>query len=114
KNFTGKFNWETSFNISKYNNRWLERSPYDALSSFQHADDRNDIIYGWETNGIIKTSADKPSYMPNARLGNVIYVDQNKDGVLDIKDVVVLGYSTPKWSWGLGNRFAFMNFDLDV
>jgi TonB-linked SusC/RagA family outer membrane protein len=113
-NFQGKFRWETSFNIATYNNRWLERSPYDALSVFAKTDDRTDIIYGWETNGIIKTIADRPSYMPNARLGNVIYVDQNKDNVLDIKDVVVLGYSTPKWSFGLGNRFTFMNFDLDV
>ncbi len=114
KNFERKFRWETSFNISTYNNRWLERSPYDALSAFQHTDDRTDIVYGWKTNGIIKAAADKPSYMPNARLGNVIYVDQNKDNVLDIKDVVVLGYSTPKWSFGLGNRFSYMNFDLDV
>src|SRR6185503_171774 len=37
-----------------------------------------------------------------------------KDGVLNINDVVVLGYSTPKWSFGLGNRFSYMNFDLDV
>jgi hypothetical protein len=28
--------------------------------------------------------------------------------------VVVLGYSTPKWSFGLGNRLAYKNFDLDV
>ncbi len=34
KNFERKFRWETSFNISTYNNRWLERSPYDALSAF--------------------------------------------------------------------------------
>lgn len=114
KNFTGKFAWETSFNISTYNNRWLERSPYDALNAFQRVDDRTDIVYGWETNGIIQEIADRPSYMPNARLGNVIYVDQNKDNVLDVNDVVVLGYSVPKWSFGLGNRFSFMNFDLDI
>ncbi|MEI9945341.1 MAG: SusC/RagA family TonB-linked outer membrane protein [Chitinophagaceae bacterium] len=115
KNFTGKnFNWETSFNISTYSNRWLERSPYDALNAFQKVDDRTDIVYGWETNGILQNIANKPSYMPNARLGNVIYVDQNKDNILDIKDVVVLGYSTPKWAFGLDNRFSYMNFDLDL
>jgi TonB-linked SusC/RagA family outer membrane protein len=114
KNLERKIRWETSFNISTFNDRWLKRSPYDALSPFQSVDERTDINYGWETNGIIKTAADKPSYMPNARLGNVIYVDQNKDNVLDIKDVVILGYSTPKWNFGLGNRFSYMNFDLDV
>jgi hypothetical protein len=84
------------------------------LSAFQHADDRTDIVYGWETNGIVKSAADKPSYMPNARPGNVIYVDQNKDNTLNLDDVVVLGYSTPKWSLGLGNRLSYKNFDLDI
>jgi TonB-dependent starch-binding outer membrane protein SusC len=114
KNLTGNFRWETSFNISTYNTRWLERSPYDALNSFQKTDDRTDIVYGWETSGIIQTIADRPSYMPMGRLGNVIYVNQNKDNLLNSEDVVVLGYTTPKWSFGLGNRFAFKNFDLDV
>jgi len=114
KNIVGKFWWETSFNISTYTNHWLTRSPYDALSAFQHADDRTDIVYGWQTNGIVKTTADVPAYMPNARLGNVIYVNQNKDNVLDQNDVVVLGYSNPKWSFGLDNRFTFKNFDFDV
>jgi TonB-linked SusC/RagA family outer membrane protein len=113
-NTQGKLRWETSFNISTYNNRWLKRSSYDALSAFQKADDRTDIVYGWQTRGIVKTAADIPSYMPNARLGNVIYVDQNKDNQLNLGDVVVLGYSTPKWSFGLGNRLAYKNFDLDV
>lgn len=113
-NYQGKFHWETSFNISTYNNRWLSRSPYDALSAFQQADDRTDIVYGWRTNGILTSAGNKPAFMPNARLGNVIYVDQNGDNVLDIKDVVLLGYTTPKWSYGLGNRFSYMNFDLDV
>ena len=115
KNFTGKkFRWETSFNISTYNNRWLERSPYDVLNSFQKTEDRTDIVYGWQTNGIIQTVDKKPSYMPNGRLGNVIYIDQNNDNALNAGDVVVLGYTTPKWALGLDNRVSFMNFDFDI
>jgi TonB-dependent starch-binding outer membrane protein SusC len=109
-----KFRWETSFNISNYNNRWLKRSPYTALQPYQNATDRTDVVYGWKTNGIIQSAATRPAYMPNGRLGNIIYVDQNKDNLLNVQDVVKLGYSTPKWSFGLGNRFSFMNFDLDV
>ena len=113
-NFQGKFRWETSFNISNYKSHWLERNPYYVLRPWEKATDRLDIVYGWKTNGIIKTTADIPSYMPDARLGNVIYVNQNKDNALDAKDVVVLGYATPKWNFGLGNRFSYMNFDLDI
>jgi TonB-linked SusC/RagA family outer membrane protein len=113
-NFQGRFRWESSFNISTYKTHWLKRSPYTALQPYQHANDRTDVVYGWETNGIIQDAANKPSDMPNGRLGNVIYVDQNKDNILDVKDVVKLGYSAPKWNYGLDNRFSFMNFDLDV
>jgi hypothetical protein len=114
KNLVGKFRWETSFNISNYKIRWTERSPYVALQPYQNAGDRTDIIYGWQTAGIIKSIADRPSYMPNARLGNVIYVDQNKDNVLDVKDVVKLGNSTPSWIFGLGNRFSYKGFDFSI
>jgi TonB-linked SusC/RagA family outer membrane protein len=114
KNITGAFRWETLLNISKYRNRWLERSPYDVLNVYQHADDRTDIVYGWKTNGIIRQTSDKPSYMPNARLGNQIFVDQGKDGKLDANDVVALGYRDPKWIFGLGNSFSYKNFDLNI
>jgi TonB-dependent starch-binding outer membrane protein SusC len=113
-NFKGKFRWESSLNLSTYNNRWLKRSPYDALNVYQRADDRTDKVYGWKTAGILQTASGKPAHMPNARLGNVIYVDQNQDNVLDIKDVVVLGYTSPKLIFGLSNRFYYSNFDLDV
>lgn len=114
KNITGPIRWETSFNISKYRNRWLARSIYDVLNTYQNADDRTDVVYGWRTNGIIKETKDKPSYMPNAKPGNVIYADQNNDGKLDVNDVVALGYRDPKWILGLGNTFSYKNFDLNV
>ncbi|MEO8405099.1 MAG: SusC/RagA family TonB-linked outer membrane protein [Chitinophagaceae bacterium] len=114
KNTTGPLKWETSFNISTYKNNWQERSPYVALQPYQQAQDRLDVTYGWQTNGIIKEIKDRPSYMPNAKLGNVIYVDQNNDGVLDVKDVVALGNRDPKWIFGMANRLSFKNFDLNI
>jgi hypothetical protein len=52
--------------------------------------------------------------MPNAKVGNLIYLDQNKDGKLDINDVVKLGNPDPKFSLGFGNTFTYKNFDLYV
>ncbi|ETZ19215.1 hypothetical protein N824_10765 [Pedobacter sp. V48] len=114
KNTTGKLRWETLFNISQYRNRWLKRSPYDVLNIYQKKDDRLDVVYGWQTDGIIQNAEGRPSYMPDARLGNVRYIDQNSDGKLDVKDVVKLGYRDPKWILGLGNTLSFKNFDLNV
>jgi TonB-linked SusC/RagA family outer membrane protein len=114
-NLPGAFRWESAFNIATYKTHWLERNPYNALQPYQHADDRTDIVYGWKTNGIIQGAAGIPAYMANAKPGNIIYQDlQDKDGKLDVNDVVRLGYTTPKWSFGLDNRFNFKNFDLDI
>ncbi len=110
----GLLEWETSFNISTYNNRWLERSPYITLQSYEKNDDRTDAVYGWRTQGILRNASERPSYMPNARPGNLIYEDTNDDGVLDVQDVVLLGYANPKWLLGLGNRFTYKGFDLDI
>jgi TonB-dependent starch-binding outer membrane protein SusC len=114
KNFTGDFSWETSFNISNFKRRWIERNPYYVLRPWESATDRLDVIYGWRTNGVLQSNTDKPDYMPDARLGNMIYVDNNGDKKLNADDVVVLGYANPKWSFGLDNRFAYKNFDLDI
>lgn len=114
QNVQGALGWETTLNVSTYNNRWLERNPYITLQPYEKTQDRTDAVYGWRTLGILTSDSERPSYMPNARLGNIIYDDVNADGVLDVKDVVLLGYSSPKWLFGVGNRFTFRGFDLDV
>ena len=52
--------------------------------------------------------------MPNANLGNMIFVDQNNDNKLDAADVVQLGNRDPKWILGLGNTVSYKKFDLNV
>jgi TonB-dependent starch-binding outer membrane protein SusC len=114
KNIQGAFTWETNFNISNYVNRWTKRNPYQQLAPYEHANDRTDVIYGWQTGGIIKSLSNLPADMPKGTLGNLMYKDQNKDGALDASDVVRLGYGQPAWSFGFSNRFSYRNFDLNV
>jgi len=51
--------------------------------------------------------------MPNAHPGNIYYVDQNNDNVLNGQDVVLLGQWDPAWNIGLANTFRYGNFDLN-
>ena len=108
------FNWETTFNISYFKANWVERNPEVSLASYIGEKDEIDAIYGWMTDGIITSEDEIPSYMPNANIGNVKYVDVNGDGVLDSSDVVKLGNSTPRWYLGFGNTFSWKNFDLNI
>ena len=108
------FRWSTDFNVSHFSRDWVERNPLVSLPGYSSNHDPIDAIYGWQTMGIIRTAADKPSYMPNANVGNLIYRDQNGDGVLDASDVVLLGDSTPRWTLGFGNSVTFHNFDINA
>jgi TonB-linked SusC/RagA family outer membrane protein len=110
----GDFKWSTNFNISTYKNYWVQRNPSVTLASYIGYNDPIREVYGWQTNGIIHNTSEIPSYMPNAKLGNIIYIDQNHDGKLDINDVVKLGNPDPKFSLGMGNTFTYKNFDLYV
>ena len=105
--------WESSFNLSYFKANWVKRNPQVALAEYIGEKDDLDAIYGWKTDGIITSKEDIPSYMPNANVGNVKYVDLNKDGVLDSKDVVKLGNKTPRWFAGLGNTFSYKGVDLN-
>ncbi|HEX6069428.1 MAG TPA: SusC/RagA family TonB-linked outer membrane protein [Longimicrobiaceae bacterium] len=111
---TDQIDWSTDFNVSRYRGYWLERNPQVALAPYVEEHAALDAIYGWETDGIIRSEADRPVHMPDANLGNLRYVDQNGDGELDQMDVIILGNSTPRWNVGLGNRLGIGNFDLSV
>lgn len=106
------FRWSSDFNVSHFSRDWLERNRLVPLQPYVSDHDPIDAIYGWQTIGLVRTAADKPAYMPTANVGNLIYRDQNGDGLLDEKDVVLLGVSTPRWSVGFGNSITFRNFDI--
>ena len=113
-NLTSKMlKWETTFNLSYFKTNWVKRNPEVALPDYVGEKDELDAIYGWKTDGIITSKEDIPSYMPDAAMGNVKYMDVVADGVLDSKDVVKLGNSTPRWFAGLGNTFSYKGFDLN-
>jgi TonB-linked SusC/RagA family outer membrane protein len=110
---SSKFKWSTDLSLAHYKVYWVERNPDETLPSYVGKNDEIHAVYGWETDGIIKSDADRPSYMPDAYLGTIRYVDQNGDGLLDENDVVQIGNIDPKWSVGFGNTLTFVGFDLN-
>ena len=72
-------------------------------------------FYGLQVAGIFQTPAEVTgSAQPNAKAGDFKYVDQNKDGVIDGKDRVVLGNPNPKYSFGLNTTWNYKAFDLTI
>lgn len=108
-------------NVSHNRSKWVERNPEVAISPW--LDEKDDIspIYGWKTNGIFHSLEEIQAYtsngkvlQPDAKPGNLKYVDVNGDGVMDDGDIVKLGTWDPKANFGLGASLRFRNWMLDI
>lgn len=70
--------------------------------------------YGWEVNGIWQEGDDYSNFTEDYQPGDLKYVDQNGDKVVNDADRVVLGNSIPDFQWSFGNTFNYKNFELFV
>lgn len=72
-------------------------------------------FYGFQTAGIFQTLEEaEASAQPNAVAGDVIFVDQNEDGVIDNEDKVVIGNPHPNFTYGLNFGVNWKNVDASL
>ncbi|MFN8255313.1 MAG: TonB-dependent receptor [Bacteroidales bacterium] len=72
---------------------------------------------GYETLGLFQTQEDLDEHIdaqPNAKLGDIIFKDQNNDGVLNDDDRVKLGDPNPDFTGGLNISADWKGFDLNM
>ncbi|NII85292.1 MULTISPECIES: SusC/RagA family TonB-linked outer membrane protein [unclassified Pedobacter] len=70
-------------------------------------------FYGYQVAGIFQTDAEAAAW-PGFKKGDFKYADINGDGLIDLRDRVVLGNPNPKFTYGLNTNFAYKNFDLTL
>jgi TonB-linked SusC/RagA family outer membrane protein len=70
-------------------------------------------FYGYQVAGVFQTDAEAAAW-PGFKKGDFKYADINGDGLIDLRDRVVLGNPNPKFTYGLNTNFAYKNFDLTV
>ncbi len=58
-------------------------------------------------------SGPKPAGL-DVQPGDIRYVDANKDGVIDNRDLYVFGNAFPRFNFGLNYEIGYRNFDLSV
>ncbi len=72
-------------------------------------------FYGLETNGLFQTSEDvATSAQPGAAPGDIRFVDQNGDGMIDTEDRVDIGNPIPDFTMGLNFGFTYKSFDFNA
>ncbi|RCW35325.1 TonB-dependent receptor [Marinilabilia salmonicolor] len=132
----GEFRYFVSGNIS-YNENEVTNVPtndgivhgltnmlYDNSLEFYHRAETGYPIgyfWGWETNGVFQNEQEVLSHtsngkmiQPNAKPGDLRYVDQNGDGTMNDSDKVMVGDPNPDFVFGFNVGFEYMNFDFSV
>ena len=73
-------------------------------------------FYGYETAGIFQTDEEAAAYeaLPNAQAGDVIFVDQNGDGVIDSDDKTMIGNPHPDFTYGFNASVNYKSFDFSL
>ena len=118
------FNTErsTSINNGEYPQRVIEGEPIGSFFGFRYlgvyptdkdalARDANGNLI-LDENGVPIPMTYEGTYI--FRGGDAIYEDINKDGIIDLNDVVYIGDSNPDLTGGFGTQFDYKDFDFSV
>jgi TonB-linked SusC/RagA family outer membrane protein len=80
------------------------------------------LFQGYQTAGIFQNQTELNSHtsengvpiQPNAQLGDLRFVDQNGDGLLNDDDLTTIGNPFPDFFGGLNINMGYKNFDLSM
>jgi hypothetical protein len=107
-NSTGFYNWDS----------------YSSVGTISRAENGDcfPFFYGKKTAGIFQNDAEVASYknanggliQPNAKPGDVRFVDINGDGKIDDSDRTKIGKGMPDWTYGFNFNVSYKNFDLSA
>jgi TonB-dependent starch-binding outer membrane protein SusC len=124
--------WRTSFNYARNRNEVVDLGGDDEIRASTISDDFKlggtvvrvgqpiGVFVGYETAGIVRDSAmaltlssvrNNVSGTPY-RPGDVVFVDQDGNDTIDVRDRTVIGSPHPDYTLGWQNTFAFRGFEL--
>lgn len=125
ENFTGKFSWNTTFNLATNQNEVTDLAglPFilqggarfvDQLTILREGDPIN-AYYGYKIKGIFHSEEEvKGSAQPFSKPGEVWFADVNEDGKITSDDRTIIGSPYPDLTFGLSNHLSYAGFALDI
>jgi len=137
---TGKFTWDSDFQISFNKNKLISLSDGTTSVALTGYGQWTDVVsytregeslynfYGYVTDGVYKDLEDletspKPAAYPangvfakgsTVWVGDIKYKDLNGDGVITEADRTIIGNPLPKYTFGWNNTFTYKGFDLNI
>ena len=114
------FNFGITGVLSDVRNRVVDLSgtgPY--ISGFQITQVGQEMgsIFGLQAAGLFQTQEEitgSPTQFGNVRPGDIRYIDQNKDGVINALDRVIIGSRIPRYTYSTNLFFDYKGFDVTL
>ncbi|PSL48981.1 TonB-linked SusC/RagA family outer membrane protein [Chitinophaga niastensis] len=115
------FSYNISVNVSKIKNTIVNLGGDDNRVTGSYYIERVGqsvgSFYGYEVQGLLTADDIKNKYpllYPNAKPGDIKYVDANGDGKIDGNDRRILGNDVPWLNYGANLGMSYKGFDLNV
>ncbi|MEP5341594.1 MAG: SusC/RagA family TonB-linked outer membrane protein [Algibacter sp.] len=113
----GDFKYYLNVNAgyNKITGETIAEIPYPDEYRLQQGDPEDNFI-GYVSDGLF-TAENIGSALPqfgDVQIGDIKYVDQNGDNVIDSRDRRAVGNTTPRFNYGINLGFEYKNFNLDV
>ncbi|MCG8309265.1 MAG: Plug domain-containing protein [Cytophagales bacterium] len=114
---SGGFNYYAGVNLGYH------KIVNKKIAEVQHPDEYRlrqgrpgDMIMGLESDGLFTAEniGDALPQFGRVQVGDVRYVDQNGDNVIDVRDQVEIGNHTPRINYGINLGASYRGFNIDV
>jgi TonB-linked SusC/RagA family outer membrane protein len=122
---SGDFGWTTNWIFNKVRNKVTAIHTSDGILRLGSGEyDMVWIVkgqemfqlYGYKMLGVFENEAQLQQYPRprNAKLGDPIQEDVDKDGVINTNDLQKVGKALPDFTFGWNNTFTYGDFDLNI
>ncbi|WP_158534839.1 SusC/RagA family TonB-linked outer membrane protein [Mucilaginibacter hurinus] len=129
----GKFKYTLGGNLSTYRNTvtglgdgqpYVESMPGSRVTGASRTAVGHPIgeFFGWKTDGIFQSTQEVSNYVngtgqllqPNARPGDIRFVDVDGNGVINDNDKTSIGNPHPKFTYGFNVNLKYERFDMVI
>ena len=103
---------------------WANLDSFQGIGSITRAQNGKPFpyFYGYKTDGIFQnmneiaayTDKDGNMIQPDAKPGDVRFVDVNQDGIIDDNDRTDIGKGMPDWTYGFNINVSWKGIDLSM
>jgi TonB-linked SusC/RagA family outer membrane protein len=129
----GDWSFRTGINVSYLKNKLIDLGNTSGFEMSDHVHIIGNVsraengmpypyFYGYKTAGIFQNQAQIDAYVNSkgeklqatAQPGDVIFMDIDHDGVINLSDKTMIGKGTPDWTYGFNFQAAWKSIDFSM